>query len=398
MRASACGDPGAPWEFSNPVRILAGAGRAGRVAELAQVATPGGGAVVVVTSAGARARGDLHAVLDGFASDPHVVTADPNPDVQELDDELDRLRSLAIACVVAVGGGSVMDTAKVLAVGLGNPEFTVRGFVAGESPLPDRRRVRLVCVPTTAGTGSEVTPYATVWDRPNAKKHSVSGPIVFPDVAVVDPVLTLTVPREITASTGLDALIQAFEATWSRRANPVADAYAVRALRRGLVTLGPLCANLDDLALRAEMLDASLLAGLAISSTRTALCHSISYPITGHYGVPHGLACAVTLPEVFAFNREGAPAWADALAGSLGLDDAGDLARRIDALLEELGVAGLLAPSFAGRPHPAALADQMLTPGRADNNLRSATVEDVARIVRAAVARLDLPVTPEPPS
>jgi alcohol dehydrogenase len=376
------------WEFDNPVHIVGGIGSVTRVASLVRSEDDRTrGTVVVVSTAAAQARGDLDPLLAGFdgATSIEHVHAAPNPSLGQVDDELVRLADRDVVCVIAVGGGSVMDTAKVLAVGLGTPGFTARAHLVDGLALPTSRRVQLICVPTTAGTGSEVTPYATVWDREPVKKLSVTGDVVFPDVAVLDPALTLNVPRAVTISTGLDTLTQAFEATWSRRANPVSDAFAFRAIEVGLRVLGPLVQAPDNLELRRSMLEVSMLAGLAISRTRTALCHSISYPITGHYGVPHGLACAFTLEPVFAFNCEAAPERFESLARAVGARDASDLRDRVHRLLVELGVSELLHPYFVGKPDPSTLFDEMLTPGRADNNIRPATIADVEDIVRSAM-------------
>ena len=380
------------WDFHNPVRIVGGTGSVAQVGALA--AELDGGRcerVVLVSSHGARARGDLDGALESLPESiavEHVVIG-ANPGVDEVDRLLGDLRAGAPACVVAIGGGSTMDTAKVLAVGLATPDFTVRGHLEAGASLPGARRP-LVCVPTTAGTGSEVTPFATVWDGPI--KCSVSGEAVYPDVAVLDAALTIGLPRDVTVSTGLDALTQGLEAMWGRRPTPVTDAIASRAVAVGLDTLGRVVAAPGDLALRAAMLDVSMLAGLAISHTRTALSHSISYPLTGRYGVPHGLACAFSLPDVFRFNCAAHPERFAVIAAAVGAPDAAALLARVEDLLAELDVAGHLAPYFDGRAHPGSVAGEMLTPGRADNNLATATTDDVRRIVDAAVDRWGLPV------
>jgi alcohol dehydrogenase len=372
------------WEYRNPVEVIGGVGSASLAARAAADGSTAGAAVLVAT-AGAEARGDLEPVRAGFGSGQVIerVASRPNPTLDAVDGELARLAGTRVASVVAVGGGSAMDTAKVLAVGLGRPGFRVRDHFDGEEPLPERS-VRLVCVPTTAGTGSEVTPFATLWD--GTKKLSMSGEAMFPDVAVLDPSLTRGLPRSVTASTGLDALTQALEATWARRATPVTDAFAIRALALGIDALGAVVNAPSDLGLRSLMLETSLLAGLAISHTRTALCHSISYPLTGSFGLPHGLACAFTLCDVFRFNQEAEPDRFTKIARAVGATDAGDLLRRLEDLLTELDLPSLLASHLADGD-PMALVGQMLTPGRADNNVRSASVEDVRTIVAAANRR-----------
>jgi len=371
----------APWEFHNPVRIQFGCGVR---RELRTVLGIRRGTLLVVTTPAGRRR--FAETIDLLADLDPVIVDDvaPNPDIGDIDSKLAQLGPLGIGEVVGIGGGSALDTAKVLAACLSEPCGSVARYLIEGAPVPTARGVALVCLPTTAGTGSEVTPFATVWDHKAGKKHSLAGEAVRPDLALLDPEITLSVPPDVTAMTGLDAITQAFESIWSRKANPVANAHAVRAIRIGMETLPRLCEQPADTELRARMLEASLLAGLAISSTRTALCHSMSYALTLHLGIPHGLACGFTLPEVFAFNCGVDPARFARLAESLGFASAEKLRDRVSALLAELRVGGMLR-RFAAEPEILArLAPEMLVTGRADNNLRPASVEDVAGILRSA--------------
>lgn len=373
--------PPRDWSFHNPVRIECAPGALEKLPGFLS----GDGELLVVTSRGFRERGGLQR-LSRLVQRPMQVVDDvtPNPDLARIDRQLEKLAGLRVGNVVAVGGGSVLDTAKILAAGLSGGRATLREHLLSGIPLRSPRAARLICVPTTAGTGSEVTPFATVWDHAAKKKYSLAGEALFPDVALLDAELTLSLPREVTLSTGLDAIVQAFEATWSRRATPVTAAFAVRAIRAGLRALPALAVAPGDLRLRNDMLEASLLAGLAISHTRTALCHSISYPITAHFGVPHGYACAFTLAEVFDFNREAHPAAFEELANGIGFPSADALRRQLDELRAVAGVARTLRRLIDDGAAIAALASEMLTPGRADNNLREAAAEDVAEIVARA--------------
>jgi alcohol dehydrogenase len=347
------------WAFYNPVRIHAGPGALNLLPQLLS----GEGALLLVASPGFRERGGVARIEQLVAGRELHVLEDvtPNPDRAHVEKQRMQLASLGIGEVVAIGGGSVLDTGKILASALG---------------------VRVLCVPTTAGTGSEVTPFATVWDH--AAKKKLSTDVRHPDVALLDPELTLTLPEEVTLSTGLDALTQAFESTWSRRANPVSTAFAVRAIRMGLQSLPLVLRQPENIAARSAMLETSLLAGLAISHTRTALGHSMSYPITARFGLPHGYACGFTLPEVFAFNRSAEPGRFEALAKELGFATADDLESRMRQLLDELAIGRRIQRYVGDGSGLAALAPEMLTPGRADNNLREATAADVAAIVDAA--------------
>lgn len=194
----------------------------------------------------------------------------------------------------------------------------------------------LIAVPTTAGTGSEVTPWATIWDREAQRKHSLHLAETWPSIAIVDPELMLSLPASVTLQSGLDALSHALEAIWNVNANALSDTFAVAAVQQIFETLPLLMEKLDDLELRARMALAALQAGMAFSNTRTALAHSISYEMTLRYGLPHGIACSFPLPMVLR-RAIGQDAGRDAvLERALGpLDRA---PQRLSDFIERLGV------------------------------------------------------------
>jgi len=235
--------------------------------------------------------------------------------------------------VVGLGGGSALDSAKALATARGSAARVHRalGGTLDGDPLP------LLAIPTTAGTGSEVTSWATLWDRAGNRKHSLADRRLYPSHALVDPALMLSAPRGVTLASGLDALSHALESLWNVNANPVSAACAVSAARAILATLPALMADLGSLALRERMAQASLLAGLAFSNTKTALAHSLSYPLTLQRGVPHGIACSFSLPQVMRWALGISALCDESLAQIFGSDlPAG--ADRLEAFLEGLGV------------------------------------------------------------
>lgn len=198
--------------------------------------------------------------------------------------------------IVAFGGGSVIDTAKALAVSLG--DFSnVQDILQGRGGAR-AKATPIIAVPTTSGTGSEVTCWATIWDTEAGKKYSLNRPDLYPEHAIVDPGTSLGVPRNLTLATGLDALSHALESLWNVNANPVSANHAVFAASELLDALPKLLVRLDDIRLRARVAQASLFAGLAFSNTKTALAHSLSYYLTLHHGTVHGIACSFTLPAV----------------------------------------------------------------------------------------------------
>lgn len=203
------------------------------------------------------------------------------------------------ALLLALGGGSVLDLAKLLRSVPAEGGFeAVAAALRGSAPWPRLQHVPLWLVPTTAGTGSEVTRWATVWDTdgPVAVKRSFDEPWGFAERAFVDPALTLSAPAALTRDTALDSFAHALEALWNRHANPVSDALAVQAARRVRAHLAGVLAAPSQLPGREQLALAALEAGLAFAQTRTALAHALSYALTLEQGVPHGLAVAAWLP------------------------------------------------------------------------------------------------------
>ncbi len=325
------------FHYFNPVRSVYGAGALSSLPKLLA-----GRRAALVTFPEARALGllgRLESVL-GPALACVIDGVRPNPDVAELAATYERFWHAhpEVEAIVAVGGGSAIDTAKALAVADDAARFAdlVAGLAGERDFVPTRARM-LVAVPTTAGTGSEVTPWATIWDRARQKKYSLHLEQTWPRHAVIDPELMLSLPAAVTLQSGLDALSHALEAIWNVNANPVSDTFAVAAVRDTLEVLPRLMAGLDDLGLRGRMALAALKAGMAFSNTKTALAHSISYEMTLRYGLPHGIACSFPLPLVLE-RAIGHSAERDAvLAQALGMP----LARAPGALaefIESLGV------------------------------------------------------------
>lgn len=257
------------------------------------------------------------------------------------------------AVLVGLGGGSALDLAKLLRVRPIEAEpglafASVAAAVRGERPWPAHVRTPLWLVPTTAGTGSEVTRWATLWDTDGelAVKRSFDEPWGHADRAFVDPALTTTAPAAVTRDSALDALSHALEALWNRHANPVSDALAVQAARRVVLQLPAVLRQPDALAGREQLALAALEAGLAFAQTRTALAHALSYPLTLEQGVPHGLAVAAWLPTAWELAA-GREARLDALLAQVLDVPAAAGAGALRRWLAALGVADAMADGAA---------------------------------------------------
>jgi alcohol dehydrogenase len=375
--------PPADWDHHNPVRILFGPGRLGELGGIVS------GRALVVTTPGATSRGLTQRVIDQLG-EPPLVHDDvrSNPTVEDVGAAIERWRGSRIDWIVAIGGGSALDVGKVLSLAMADNAIEIDALLREDHPWQDLQPMPMVAIPTTAGTGSEVTPTATVWATDPPRKRSVGTPRLHPSVAIVDPELTRSLGWPDTLSTGLDAWSQCFEAICNRSATPITTAIAERGVALVPGGLRTLKSDPDSADARTAMAEAALLSGLAISQTRTGLAHSMSYPITAHLGVPHGLACAIALPAVIAFDSEADDGRLARVAEALSVDAPSDVVGVILDLYRELDVASEIRRYLPDVGVLEPLASEMLTPGRADTNFRSVTDRDVPRLLELTQAWL----------
>jgi alcohol dehydrogenase len=221
------------------------------------------------------------------------------PSIQSIAPAAAAARTAACDLVVGLGGGSTLDTAKAVAVLTRNPG-QVEGYLG--VGLVKQRGVPSVLIPTTGGTGAEITPNALFYVPAARDKKAIVSPHIIPDVALVDPLLTLTVPSPVTAATGLDALSHAIEAYTSLNASPFTDLYALEAIRLIGAHLRTAVANGTDQPAREGMARASMFAGIAIGNAGTNIVHALAYPLQGQHRVTHGVANSLLLPYGMEFN------------------------------------------------------------------------------------------------
>jgi alcohol dehydrogenase class IV len=286
--------------FQAPTLLHFGPGATSKIAEVA--ATLRADRLLVITDAGLVRCGVAARVLDvlGEIGVEGVVFDDvePNPSIETVERAHSLYQEAGCAGIVVVGGGSPIDVAKGVGVLVSNPGPLISYFGTGKvsAGLPP-----LLAVPTTAGTGSEVTMYAVITDQAQRKKLVIGSPLVVPGYAFLDPEVVLTLPADLVAATGLDALTHAIESIISTFASPFSDAMALEAIRLIFAHL-PTAVKSPGIDSLGQMLYASTMAGLAFSYARTGLVHGMAHPLSCYYDVPHGLANALLLPHVLAFN------------------------------------------------------------------------------------------------
>jgi len=299
-----------PFEFATAGHIVVGGGRA---AELPEILAGLGSRVLVCTGANPARHAGLLAGL-GLPAAVFPVAAEPTAELARVG--VAAAREHGADAVAAIGGGSVNDLGKAVAMLLGNGGDPLDYLeVVGAGRRITRPAVPCVAVPTTAGTGAEVTANAVLASPAHRLKASLRSPLMIPRVALVDPQLTVSCPPPVTAASGLDALTQCLEPFVSTRANPLTDGLAREGLRRAGAGLRAAYADGSDLAARADMSTCSLLGGIALANAKLGAVHGLAGVIGGTADVPHGMACAALLAPVIDANvralrsaRPGSPA------------------------------------------------------------------------------------------
>jgi alcohol dehydrogenase len=313
----------ADGEFYMPTRALFGRGIAGQVAEHA--ATLGGaGGVLLVTDPGVVAAGLVAPVEVALTGAGFAVTVfdqvRPNPRDTDCLAGADLIKSGGQRLLVAVGGGSAIDTAKCIGLLLtngGHPRDWEDFGALRNDPLP------VIAIPTTAGTGSEVSPSAVITDMARKKKMNLFDMRNCPRIALVDPDLTLSCPAAVTAASGMDALSHAVDSLHCRLATPASDALALEGARLVALYIRRAFAEPSDIEARCGMAQGSLTAGLAVGLTDVSGAHALAEAMGGLYGHPHGYCCAVSMPPIMTYNLPVSAEKYARLAVALGIDNPG---------------------------------------------------------------------------
>ena len=283
------------WNYQNPVSINFGEGIFDKIHQFI-----GGRNYALITYSDDQFTSYTRSLIK-TSGKPALLINDiaPNPDFELLSEQAKLYSEIKNKpeVIVALGGGSVIDSAKVFSAAENGFE-NIKNFLETKKGGEDLSSTPIIAVPSTSGTGSEVTCWATIWDKKNSRKYSLAHEKLFPEVALIDPKLMMGKSYELTLVTALDALSHALESIWNINANTISANHATFAAKSILKILPTLLNDLTNINLRTEMASASLSAGLAFSSTKTAIAHNLSYPITLGWGVPHGIACSFTLPTI----------------------------------------------------------------------------------------------------
>jgi len=268
-----------------------------------------------LTEVAARIENEVRTARTGVSIDASIIG---EPTVQDCLVAITSAKNARATCILGLGGGSVLDVAKLVGAFVGGEQRLENCFGIG---LVKSRACHLVCMPTTSGTGSEVSPNAILLDEAAKLKKAVISPFLVPDAVFIDPELTVTVPAAISASTGLDALAHCLEAYTNRFAHPMIDAYALEGITFAGRFLLRAVQHPSDMEAREGMALASLYGGLCLGPVNTAAGHALAYPLGSEYHIAHGVSVALMQAHVFRFNADAAPARHAAVARALGIDD-----------------------------------------------------------------------------
>jgi len=353
----------------------------------------GGKKVLMVVDSGFSRTGSMEKITDALQREklPFVLFdgVEPEPRVEVADRCGELARKEGCNFVLGVGGGSAMDTAKAAAI-LATNEGRARDF-QGLNKVP-RAGLPKGMVPTTAGTGSEVTFTAVFINEEEKKKAGINSPFLYPEMSILDPELTLGLPAAVTAFTGMDALTHAIESYTSKAASPMSEMFSEEAIRRIGNSLRRAVDQGSDLDARTHMLYGSFLAGIGLANAGVTAAHSLAYPLGGAYRVPHGVANALLLPAIMEFNAFSSLEKFARIAEMLGekveglsVGEAATLAvEAVKRLARDLGVPQRL--SDLGIPEMAipGMAEEAMKVARPlENNPRPVSSEEIIRIYRS---------------
>jgi alcohol dehydrogenase len=380
------------FTVTQPTQIQFGAGSISNLAET--VKNFNGSNVLLVVDPGLVKAGLISPITAPLkkAKIPFTIydQIDPEPGLKLADKGTKIAKKAKCDCVVGVGGGSAMDVAKAIAILLTNGGKAVDYLGLGLIKKPG---VPKIMVPTSAGTGAEVTFTAVFINEKTGSKGGMNGDPLYPDATILDPELTISLPPHVTAFTGIDALTHALEAYTSTQAHTISEMYSLEAINLIVDNLPAAYANGDNLEARSAMLMGSLLGGKALAIAGVGLVHAMAYPMGGMFGIPHGLANAVLLPYVVEFNLIGDMVKFATLAEILG-QNTDDLTLResaslcVDALFDlnnDVGIPSTLKDLDIPFDAIQEMAEIALTVTRpVENNPRKPTLDDVIAIYETA--------------
>ncbi|MDO4648796.1 MAG: iron-containing alcohol dehydrogenase [Eubacteriales bacterium] len=315
------------WIYREPVEIIFGRGKKNQILSLIS-STP---RPFIIASKSALRNHELQHLIEDVLEEDRFTDISPNPDVTEVNACAAKMRERKSSLILAIGGGSVLDLSKAASLLVDDI-----GEYLGTGKTIPKKKVSVIAFPTTAGTGSEVTAVSVLTDRERGVKMPMLSPEFYPEKAIVDPELLYTLPKEVTASAGIDVLCHAIEGYWSRGRQPITSALAVSAIQTIMEYLPIAYREPENALAREKTAEASLIAGLAFNLPKTTASHACSFPLTNLYKIPHGEACGMTIDFFIKVNREHLAV--KELVEVLGYPDAEAFRKAVISIKEQIGL------------------------------------------------------------
>ncbi len=378
--------------FRTTRRILFGPGAAEKIGVEAQLFKAK--KVLIITDPGVLQAGLLENIEKSLQSVglPFVIFdgVESDPRIEVVEKSVEKAKKEGIGLIIGFGGGSSLDIAKVTSILITNPGKIDTFFGIDLVPNPG---IPVILIPTTAGTGSEVTPIAILSDTKEKLKKGIVSPTLFPEVAIVDPKLTIGLPPSVTAFTGMDALTHAIEAYYSVNANGLSDLFAFRAMELLSKNLRMAYAYGENMTARSNMMEGSLLAGIAFANAGVGAVHAFAYPLGGEFHLAHGLTNTLMLPYVMRYNVMGCPnkfaqmarAFGEKVEGLSEMDGAETAVKFVERLSDDIRVprrlrdVGIPENAIPGLAEAAMKVTRLLA-----NNPRKITLEDAIALYKSA--------------
>ena len=365
------------WTFHLPTKIVFGSGSTTSLSAMPELT---GKRTAVVTDP---VIGKLPAIQTVVKKLSPVAVFDdvrPNPTVANVDALAALLRKEKVEAVIAIGGGSSLDCAKAAAFLAVTEDASIRAYHSSGKPV-DKRGIPLVTVPTTAGTGSEVTPIAVLDDEEKNIKAPMASPWFYPVCAVVDSDLTLSVPLGVTAATALDSLSHSIEGYWSRNHQPICDALAKEAAKTIFEYLPKVYDNLGDPVARERLSYAALVAGIAFQMPKNAIMHACSFPLSNRAHLSHGAACAFTMESSIRLNTPFMAGRMEEFASACGFATIDAMIAQITVLKKRGGLPCTLKEAKVAPELVETLIKESFNP-IIKNNPKEVTVEDLQKMYK----------------
>ena len=320
------------FRFFVPVEIFFGKDK---VSELNKLITDM--PVLIVSDPTLKKIGLVDQIKNVFESQKEVFEfceVEPNPSCSTVHKGSEYAKNIGVKTVIGFGGGSAIDAAKAISCLLDSNSLLQDYLFNGKQI--EKRNTKLIAIPTTSGTGSEVTNVGVYTDKDKGQKKPLVSEFFWPDIAILDPLLTISMPARVTASTSLDAFTHAIEAYWADSSQPMSKLLSMESMKLIIENLETAVNNPKDYMAREKLLFASLLAGISFAQTRTTILHALSFPLTNDYGLEHGFACALALPQLIISNYDFFKEPMDSLVKYLGIDSVEILAQRMKEIMKNV--------------------------------------------------------------